>query len=185
MPNLPTYGRNETSVTAREAEVTAADFDGGMNLGASNAPGIGIGTGKPDPKVEDDGPGAPVAPAHVPALPTADHPHASVSGSSVTLQSDELEVVLTSLGAGIERDGDLVGDLDVGHGFVERPVAIDVLAGILDAFDFDTAIPDIGYIQAVPESGWRTRRRSRRSVRPGSRPFSSRRKSKLRLPPLR
>ncbi len=43
--NLPTYGRNETSVTAREAEVTNADFDGGMNLGASNAPGIGINTG--------------------------------------------------------------------------------------------------------------------------------------------
>ena len=51
--NLPTYGRNETTVTAREAEVTTADFDDGLNLGASNAPGVGINTGGKEPKVSD------------------------------------------------------------------------------------------------------------------------------------
>lgn len=45
MANLPTYGRNEAAVTAREAQVALADFDDGMNLVASNAPGIGISTG--------------------------------------------------------------------------------------------------------------------------------------------
>lgn len=37
-----TYFIDDTAVTARELEVTAAAFDNGMNLGGSNAPGIGI-----------------------------------------------------------------------------------------------------------------------------------------------
>ena len=49
MANLPTYGRNEAAVTSRKGEVDTlspnVDFDGGMYLGASNAPGIGISTG--------------------------------------------------------------------------------------------------------------------------------------------
>ena len=44
MPNQPTSFLNATSVTAREAEVPLASFDNGMNLGGSNAPGIGIAT---------------------------------------------------------------------------------------------------------------------------------------------
>jgi len=44
MANLPTAYLNATEVTAREAEVPAADFGSGMNFGASNAPGIGIAT---------------------------------------------------------------------------------------------------------------------------------------------
>lgn len=43
--NLATYHLNGTSVTAREAEVAAADFAGGVNKGGGNAPGIGINTG--------------------------------------------------------------------------------------------------------------------------------------------
>ncbi|GAG10377.1 unnamed protein product [marine sediment metagenome] len=38
----PTFFLNATSVAARAAEVPAADFDNGMNLGGSNAPGVGI-----------------------------------------------------------------------------------------------------------------------------------------------
>lgn len=38
----PTYFIDDVARTAREAEVTAADFDNGMNLGGSNACGIGI-----------------------------------------------------------------------------------------------------------------------------------------------
>lgn len=53
MSNLPTYGRNEAAVTAREAQVPLADFDEGLNLGASNAPGVGICTQVPNPKLSD------------------------------------------------------------------------------------------------------------------------------------
>ena len=38
----PTYFIDDTAATARKLEVTAADFDGGVNLGGSNAPGLGI-----------------------------------------------------------------------------------------------------------------------------------------------
>ena len=44
MPNQPTSFIDATSVTAREAEVPLAAFDNGMNLGGSNAPGLGIAT---------------------------------------------------------------------------------------------------------------------------------------------
>jgi hypothetical protein len=53
MTNLPTYGRNEGAVTAQEADTPLADFDDGLNLGASCAPGIGICTGVADPKLID------------------------------------------------------------------------------------------------------------------------------------
>ncbi len=42
MASEATYFIDDIAQTAREAEVTAADFDNGMNLGASNACGIGI-----------------------------------------------------------------------------------------------------------------------------------------------
>jgi hypothetical protein len=51
--NLPTYARNETTVTARESDVPLADFDDGLNLGASNAPAVGVNTGNPNPKLSD------------------------------------------------------------------------------------------------------------------------------------
>jgi hypothetical protein len=54
--NLPTYGRSESAVTSRAAEYADdpdLDFDGGLNLGASNAPGIGICTGVVNPKLSD------------------------------------------------------------------------------------------------------------------------------------
>ena len=38
----PTFFIDNTTVTAREAEVTDASFSNGMNLGGSCAPGIGI-----------------------------------------------------------------------------------------------------------------------------------------------
>jgi len=44
MTNLATSFLDATSVAARAIEVPAASFDDGMNLGASNAPGIGIAT---------------------------------------------------------------------------------------------------------------------------------------------
>jgi hypothetical protein len=50
---LATYGRNEGAITARESQVEFADFDDGLNLGASNAPGIGISTGVVNPKLTD------------------------------------------------------------------------------------------------------------------------------------
>lgn len=37
-----TYFMDDAAQTARALEVTAADFTNGMNLGGSNAPGIGI-----------------------------------------------------------------------------------------------------------------------------------------------
>ena len=52
MANLNLYGRNEAAIVARAAQVPLADYDGGCNLGASNAPGIGIGGG-PNPKLDD------------------------------------------------------------------------------------------------------------------------------------
>jgi hypothetical protein len=51
--NLPTYYLDSAEVTARSAEVPDADFAGGMNKGASNAPGVGVNTGDYDPKVSD------------------------------------------------------------------------------------------------------------------------------------
>ena len=53
MANLPTYGRNETTITAREADVPLADFDDGLNLGSSNAPAIGVCTDVINPKLDD------------------------------------------------------------------------------------------------------------------------------------
>ena len=49
--NLPTYYLDSTAV--RSGEVPNADWAGGMNLGGSCAPGVGINTGNYDPKVED------------------------------------------------------------------------------------------------------------------------------------
>jgi hypothetical protein len=51
--NLATYGRNEGAITARESQVPLADFDDGLNLGASCAPGLGISTGIVNPKLSD------------------------------------------------------------------------------------------------------------------------------------
>lgn len=51
MANLATYELDSSLV--RSGEVTAADWSGGMNLGGSNAPGIGINTGGYDPKAQD------------------------------------------------------------------------------------------------------------------------------------
>jgi hypothetical protein len=53
MANLPTYGRNEAAITARSAQTPNADFSGGMNLGASSAPGVGIATVVVNPKLSD------------------------------------------------------------------------------------------------------------------------------------
>lgn len=42
--NLPNAFYDDPAIAVRELEVTAASWDTGMNWGASNAPGIGIGT---------------------------------------------------------------------------------------------------------------------------------------------
>ncbi len=52
-PNLPTYYVDSVPVTAREAEVPAADFTGGMNKGGACAPGMGVNTGDYSPKDSD------------------------------------------------------------------------------------------------------------------------------------
>ena len=49
--NLPTFFLDPD--LTRAAEVTAADWAGGLNKGASCAPGIGINTGNPNPKLSD------------------------------------------------------------------------------------------------------------------------------------
>lgn len=51
--NLPTFYIDSGLITARSAEVTTADWSGGMNRGASNAPAIGVNTGNYDPKASD------------------------------------------------------------------------------------------------------------------------------------
>ena len=48
-PNLPTFYK----AADRSAEVTGADWAGGVNTGGSNSPGIGVNTGDYDPKVSD------------------------------------------------------------------------------------------------------------------------------------
>ena len=53
MANLATYHQDAVTKAARAAEVTAADFDGGLNKGGSCAGGIGINTGGVDPKLDD------------------------------------------------------------------------------------------------------------------------------------
>ena len=50
--NIPTYFRDTTIITAREAEVPSASFTNGANTGLNNC-GIGINTSDYDPKVED------------------------------------------------------------------------------------------------------------------------------------
>ena len=51
--NLPTYALLASTVTARSSEVPLADFSGGLNLGGSNAPAIGLNTGSVNPKLQD------------------------------------------------------------------------------------------------------------------------------------
>lgn len=51
--NLATYYIDSTARTPREAQVPDADWTGGMNTGASNAPGVGINTGSYNPKESD------------------------------------------------------------------------------------------------------------------------------------
>lgn len=52
--NLATYLLNATSVAARDAEQeVSGQFAGGMNLGGSNAPGVGIATQVINPKLDD------------------------------------------------------------------------------------------------------------------------------------
>jgi hypothetical protein len=51
MPNLATYFVDTTK--RRTTEVPKANWVDGMNLGGSNAPGIGINTGGYDPKLTD------------------------------------------------------------------------------------------------------------------------------------
>jgi len=52
--SVATYFLDPTAVAARDAEMlVAGQFAGGCNLGASNAPGIGIGTGNGQCKLSD------------------------------------------------------------------------------------------------------------------------------------
>ncbi len=63
IPNLKTYYLG----TIRDGEVTGADWAGGVNLGGSNAPGIGVNTGDINPK-ESDWPYVEVDPGNSQAL---------------------------------------------------------------------------------------------------------------------
>lgn len=49
-PNIATFYQ---APSGQRATVAAADWAGGMNKGASNAPGIGINTGDHSPKTDD------------------------------------------------------------------------------------------------------------------------------------
>ena len=49
-PNLPTFFQ---APSGQRATVSGADWDGGMNKGGSNAPGVGIATGDYSPKDTD------------------------------------------------------------------------------------------------------------------------------------
>jgi len=49
-PNVAAYFQ---APSGQRATVSGADWDGGMNKGASNAPGVGINTGDFDPKASD------------------------------------------------------------------------------------------------------------------------------------
>lgn len=51
--NLVSYFIDSALVTAGKSRVPNADFDGGMNNGASNACGVGIATGLINPKASD------------------------------------------------------------------------------------------------------------------------------------
>lgn len=51
--NITQYYIDSTARTPRESETPNADWTGGMNDGASNAPGVGINTGDYDPKESD------------------------------------------------------------------------------------------------------------------------------------
>lgn len=51
--NLVTYFIDSGELATRELEAPEADWDGGMNLGASNAPAIGINTGNYAPAAQD------------------------------------------------------------------------------------------------------------------------------------
>lgn len=51
--NLVTYFIDSGEVAAREVEAPEADWVGGMNLGGSNAPAIGINTGNYAPAAQD------------------------------------------------------------------------------------------------------------------------------------
>jgi len=52
--SIPTYFLDPTAVAARDAEmVVSGQFVGGMNLGGSNAPGVGINTAGYNPKLSD------------------------------------------------------------------------------------------------------------------------------------
>lgn len=51
--NLPTYYIDSTARTPRESETPSADWAGGGNDAGSNAPGVGINTGNPNPKESD------------------------------------------------------------------------------------------------------------------------------------
>ena len=53
MANLATYHQDQATLTTRKAQVSNADFDGGVNKGGSCSGGIGINTGGADPKLEN------------------------------------------------------------------------------------------------------------------------------------
>lgn len=57
MTNLVTYAWNPTNRATRASEVAESspgvDFNKGLNMGATNAPGIGVCTDVVDPKVDD------------------------------------------------------------------------------------------------------------------------------------
>lgn len=51
--NIPTYCLSTATVGTLQPLTPDADWEGGMNQGGSNAPGVGINTGNPGPKLDD------------------------------------------------------------------------------------------------------------------------------------
>lgn len=97
--NLPTFYQDPTLTAARLAEVTDADFVGGMNKGASCAPGLGINTGDINPKTQDW-----ATPIGVPAAHQTSQSIGQTATSMFTLDpatagDDELLAFVTATGA--------------------------------------------------------------------------------------
>ena len=104
-PNLPTFYK----APDRSAEVTGADWAGGLNTGGSCAPGVGINTGDYDPKVSDWSQDARDAQESELIGGTQKGPITAVQGADV---NDQLSFV--------QATGDTAPDAEIVAGVVNR-----------------------------------------------------------------
>jgi hypothetical protein len=133
--NLPTYFIDSTLRAARAAEYAVAGvFDGGMNLGGSCAPGIGINTGDYDPKASD-------------------WPRIDMSSAGLDAVKDSQQIG-EALGAIFCLDPATVGDDEVvAFGLTTGAVAPDAIAFTSAGFSMRNrtgkTVPDASWLWAV------------------------------------